>query len=136
MRNKLFRHIGWKIGGIILALLLWFHLTTQQSYHQELTLDIEYVGVPEGMALGNNSQKTALVELTADGKQLLKILYFEEVKLVIDLSDFTTTGEYSLEFTEDNLVIPSGHNGVMIKFIAPLACEFELVPEQFHSPQS
>ncbi len=76
--------------------------------------------------MGKNSQKSATVELTADGKSLLKILYFEEPKLIINLSDFTHAGEYSLEFTEDHLAIPGGNNGVAIKFIAPLACEFEL----------
>ncbi len=136
MRNRIFRHISWKIGGIILALLLWFHLTTQQTYSQSVTLDIEYTGVPEGMVLGEESQKAAQVELTADGKRLLKTLYFEEPKLVIDLSDFTTPGEYSLEFVDEHLVIPSGRDGLKIKFIAPLACEFELLPKPQPSPQS
>ena len=127
--------MGWKLGGIVLALLLWFHITTQQIYHKELTLDIEYAGIPEGMTLAKNSQKTAQVELTADGKRLLKILYFDELKLVIDLSDFTSPGAYSIEFTEEHLVIGSGHNGVEIKFIAPIACEFELIesPEETFS---
>jgi hypothetical protein len=127
VRRRIFKNIGWKIGGIILALALWFHLTTEGQFHQELNIDIEYIGVPQSMILAADSEKSAIVELTANGKRLFKILYFEDLKIVIDLSDFTSEGSYSIEFNEEQLIIPSGHNGVEIKFVAPLACDFTLV---------
>lgn len=135
MRRRILKNIGWKIGGILLALALWFHLTTEQQFHKQLNVDIEYIGVPDGMTLAKDSQKSAMVELTADGKRLFKILYFEELKLVIDLSDFTSAGAYSIEFNEEHLVIPSGHNGVEIKFVAPLACDFALIKKSPEAPE-
>ena len=135
MRRGIFKNIGWKIGGILLALALWFHLTTEGQFHQELNIDIEYIGIPQGMTLAPDSEKSAIVELTANGKRLFKILYFEDLKLVIDLSDFTSPGAYSIEFNEEHLIIPSGQNGVEVKFIAPLACDFTLVEEPRESPE-
>jgi hypothetical protein len=127
VKHKIFKNIGWKIGGLLLALLLWFHLTTEQQFHKEINVDIDYTNVPRGMTLAPDSQKSALIQLSTNGKRLFKLLYFEHIKLTIDLADFTSPGQYSIPFNEDQLNIPSSKNGVQVKFIAPLACDFELV---------
>ena len=130
MANKLFKNLGWKIGGLLVALALWFHLTTEQQFHQQVTVDIDYINVPAKMTLAPDSEKSAIIELSAEGKHLFKILYFEDIKLVMDLTDFSHPGQYSIPFHEDQLQIPSGKNDLTVKFIAPLACDFELVPKQ------
>lgn len=127
MKNRLFKNLGWKLGGLLLALVLWFHLTTQQEYSKSLTVDIEYTDIPFNLTLAPGSQKMAQIQLTTDGKTLFKILYFDHPKIVINLVDFTHPGEYSMAFSEDQLVIPSGPSGVTVKFIAPLACDFGLL---------
>lgn len=114
---------------MLLALILWFHLTTQQQYSRQVTVDIDYVNVPSNLVLANDSQKSAQVELTANGKRLFKILYFEDIKIEVNLSEFIHPGEYSLAFTDDQLKIPSGRGGVEIRYIAPLACDFGLLPK-------
>ena len=129
MKNRLFKNLGWKLGGLLLALILWFHLTTQQQYSRQVTVDIDYVNVPSNLVLANDSQKSAQVELTANGKRLFKILYFEDIKIEVNLSEFIHPGEYSLAFTDDQLKIPSGRGGVEIRYIAPLACDFGLLPK-------
>ena len=111
-----------------MALALWFHLTTEQQFHKQLTIDIDYTNIPAGLMLSPDSDKSVIVEFSADGKRLFKILYFEEIALEIDLTDFTNAGQYSIPFHEDQLKIPSGKNELTVKFIAPLACDFELVP--------
>lgn len=128
MKNKLLKNLGWKLGGLLVALALWFHLTTEQQFHKQLTIDIEYINIPAGLMLSPNCDKSVIVELSADGKHLFKILYFENVNLVIDLNDFTSEGQYSIPFHEDQLLMESDKNDIEIEFIAPLACDFGLVP--------
>jgi len=112
-----------------LALALWFHLSTEQQFGKEITVDIEYVKIPAGLTLSSDSQKSVRIEITTDGKQLFKILYFEDLKVVIDLSDFTHPGSYSLEFIDEYLRVAPDKSEVDIKFIAPLACDFTLVEQ-------
>jgi hypothetical protein len=127
VKHKIFKNLGWKIGGLLLAFLLWFHLTTEQQFHKAVTVDVDYTNIPAGMILGPDSQKSVIVQLSSNGKRLFKILYFEKLRVIIDLEDFTSPGQYSIPFNEDQLNIPSGKNGVQVKFMAPLACDFELV---------
>ena len=129
MNKKFLKNPGWKIGALLLALALWFHLTTEKQFSKEITVDIDYLNVPAGFALADDSQKSVQVELTTDGKRLFKILYFEEIKAEIDLSDFTRAGSYSIEFIDEHLRLESGKTGIEIKYVAPLACEFTLVDQ-------
>ena len=133
MTHNLFKNLPWKIGGLLLAFALWFHLATEQTFHEQVMVDIKYENIPPGLALSPDSQKSAIVELSSDGKRLMKILYFDEVELVINLYDFTSPGSYSIAFHEDQLEIPSGKNDVYVKFIAPYACDFELVKQPQNS---
>jgi len=110
-----------------LALALWFHLSTEQQFSKEITVDIEYTNIPPTLALGSDSQKMVRVRITTDGKRLFKILYFEELKVVVDLSDFTRAGSYSVEFIDEHLQVPPNKSDVDVRFIAPLACDFTLI---------
>ena len=112
-----------------MALALWFHLSTEQHFSKEITVDIEYTKIPAGLTLSSDSQKSVQVEITTDGKRLFKILYFEELKVVIDLSDFTHPGSYSIQFIDEHLQVAPDKSEIDIKFIAPLACDFTLVKQ-------
>ena len=127
VRKHFFKNPGWKIGGLLLALALWFHLSTEQQFSKEITVDIEYTNIPPTLALGSDSQKMVRVRITTDGKRLFKILYFEELKVVVDLSDFTRAGSYSVEFIDEHLQVPPNKSDVDVRFIAPLACDFTLI---------
>jgi len=127
VNKKIFKNPGWKIGGLLLAFALWFHLSTGGQFSREITVDIEYTNVPHGLMLSVDSQKSVRVEITTDGKRMFKILYFEELIVLMDLSDLTRAGSYSIEFIDEQLQIQPGKIGIDIKYIAPLACDFELL---------
>jgi len=130
VKRRFFKNPGWKIGGLLLALALWFHLTTEQQFNKQVTVDVDYINIPEGLMLSSDSQKTAIVEITASGKKLFKILYFDSVKLIVDLTDYNTPGKFSLELTRDQLTIPSGMTGVKTSFIGLKTCDIELIRQQ------
>lgn len=130
MKRRLFKNLGWKVGGLLLALALWFHLTTEQQFNKQMTVSIDYINISEGLMLSPNSQKSAIIEITANGKELFKILYFDSVKLVIDLSDYNEPGNFSLELSRDQLTIPSSMTGVKTGFVGLKNCDFELIRQQ------
>ena len=127
MKSKLFKNLGWKTGGLLLALALWFHLTTERQFTRDITLDIDYVNVPSYLEVSPESDKSAIVEITAKGKKLFKLLYFDEPKIVVDVSDYTMPGDYSLHFSPEQLTISSELADVKATFVAPLSCDFKLV---------
>ncbi|MCP4581114.1 MAG: hypothetical protein GY839_05815 [candidate division Zixibacteria bacterium] len=129
MNKKIFKNPSWKIGGLLLAFALWFHLSTGGQFSREITVDIEYTNIPAGLMLSEDSQKSVQVEITTDGKRMFKILYFEELVVLIDLADLTRAGSYSIEFIDEQMQIPSGKSGIEIKYIAPIACDFEIIDQ-------
>jgi hypothetical protein len=129
VKKHFFKNPGWKIGGLLLALALWFHLSTEQQFSKEITVDIDYTNIPAGLMLASDSQKSVQVQITTDGKRLFKILYFEDLRVVMDLSDFTHPGSYSIEFINEHLQVAPNKSEVFIKFIAPLACDFTLIEQ-------
>jgi hypothetical protein len=130
VKRRFFKNLGWKVGGLLLALALWFHLTTEQQFNKQITVDVDYINIPEGLMLSSDSQKTAIVEITASGKELFKILYSDNIKLIIDLANYNTPGKFSLELTRDQLTIPSGKTGVKTSFIGLKTCDIELIRQQ------
>jgi hypothetical protein len=130
VKRRLFKNLGWKVGGLLLALALWFHLTTEQQFNKQMTVNIDYINISEGLMLSPDSQKSAIIEITANGKELFKILYFDSVKLVIDLSDYNEPGNFSLKLSRDQLTIPASMTGVKTGFVGLKNCDFELIRQQ------
>jgi hypothetical protein len=130
VKRRLFKNLGWKVGGLLLALALWFHLTTEQQFNKQMTVNIDYINISDELILSPNSQKSAIIEITANGKELFKILYFDSVKLVIDLSAYNEPGNFSLKLSRDQLTIPASMTGVKTGFVGLKNCDFELIRQQ------
>jgi hypothetical protein len=92
------KNIGWKIGGLALALALWFHLATEKVYEKNFAVDIEAVGLAENLAIGKIVPPTADITVTGTGKQLLKLSFLEQLTLKADLSGIKTPGVYRHKF--------------------------------------
>jgi hypothetical protein len=127
VKTKIFKNMGWKVGGLLLSFALWFHLTTQQQYNQTLRVGIEYLNMPAGLQITQESLKSIPVEILANGKQLLELIYIDPVKIIVDLSKIKKPGKYSIEISREQLTIPSSMDNVRTNFIGLRTCDFELV---------
>jgi hypothetical protein len=127
VRRKLFKNLGWKLGGLVLALILWFHLTTEQQFQKEIVVDIKYINLPKNLELAPESQKLAYLRITANGKVLFRLLYLDKIELIMDLSDFSSPGRYFRKLTRDQLTIPAEMPGVRIEFVKLQTCDFDLI---------
>jgi hypothetical protein len=130
VKIKPFKNMGWKIGGLLLSFALWFHLTTQQQYNQTVMVEIEYANIPIGLKISPESLKSVSLEVSANGKQLIEMMYFDKINLVINLSKIKKPGKYSIELSRDQLTIPISMDNVRTSFIGLRTCDFELVNEQ------
>jgi hypothetical protein len=130
VKTRIFKNLGWKIGGLVLAFALWFHLTTKQQFSQKVSVEIDYKNVPVGLRITPESLKTVTVDITANGRALFEILYFEPLKLIVDLRDIRKPGKYSVELNRDQLTIPANLDDVRTTFIGLRDCDFELAGNQ------
>lgn len=97
------KNIGWKIGGLVLASALWFHLATEKSYDKEFTVEIEVIGLSENLRVERFVPAAAAITITGTGKQLWKLSVSEKLRLKIDLSALKSPGILKHQFKIDNL---------------------------------
>jgi hypothetical protein len=130
VKTRIFKNLGWKIGGLVLSFALWFHLTTKQQFSQKVAVEIEYKNIPIGLRLMPESLQAVNVDITANGRELFEILYLQPLRLIVDLSDTRKPGKYSVELSRDQLTIPVGLDDVRTSFIGLRNCDFELAGSQ------
>lgn len=103
-KENLTKNIGWKIGGLVMALALWFHLATEKTYDKTFAVDIEVIGLSPDLQLRNPEPPKALVTITGTGKQLIKLSLVGDLKLVANLSSVKQPGRVDHRFNIADLV--------------------------------
>jgi YbbR domain-containing protein len=98
-KELLITNIGWKIGGIVLALMLWFHLSTEKNYEEIYTIEIEYTGLPDGFYVDKIEPPAVEVTIVGTGKQLALLDLTKKPKIRIDLSTMNEAGTYEYDIT-------------------------------------
>jgi hypothetical protein len=89
------RNLGLKMVGLILALLLWFHVATNQEYDIELAYTLEYVNLSDSLLLTVPPTEAIGVQVRGSGKQLLR-LWWSDRMWDVDLSG-AETGEVGID---------------------------------------
>ncbi len=90
--------MGWKIGGLVMAVTLWLHLATEKIYEKNFTVGIEVTGLAEDLRIDRIEPESAEIAITGTGKQLLKLALSDELKILVDLSNIDEPGVYENKF--------------------------------------
>ena len=92
-------NIGWKIGGIVLALMLWIHLTTEKHYEAHYTIPIEYSGLTDDFYVEKIEPPEVEVKIIGTGKQLAYLDLVNAPGIRLDLSAIEEAGVYRYNIT-------------------------------------
>jgi len=106
--KKLFQNIWIKLVAVALGLLLWFHVATNKTYTQRMTLPVAGVEVKEGYALATAPPDSLEVAVTATGKRLL-LGAVRAGQLRINLSAFKP-GTHQVDLTTNNVAFTNGND--------------------------
>jgi YbbR domain-containing protein len=90
MWSKILENFWLKIGAVFLALLLWFHATTNQTYEHAFTYPLRIINLPPNMVLSAPVPKEAKVLIQGKGKQLIRLLLSQ--KEYIDINAAKLSG--------------------------------------------
>ncbi len=92
------KNIGWKIGGLVIAVTLWLHLATEKVYEKNFAVEIEITGLAEDLRIDRIEPESMEIAITGTGKQLLRLSFSDELKIHVDLSDISEPGVYESKF--------------------------------------
>jgi len=83
--HHIFRHFELKLLALALALLVWFHVATNQAYDIDVTYQLSYVNLPPLLTLAAPPPARATVRLRGAGKTILHLL-LQDRRWPVDVS--------------------------------------------------
>ncbi len=99
IKEVFLNNIGWKIGGIVLALMLWTHLATEKTYESTFKAKIEFSGLSENLYVERMAPEIVEIAVVGTGKQLAYLALFQKPMIRIDLSTIDGPGIFDYAFT-------------------------------------
>jgi YbbR domain-containing protein len=98
-KQTILNNIGWKIGGVVLALMLWTHLATEKTYEKDFTAEVEYTGLQDGLYVEKIEPPETDFTVVGTGKQLAVLAFSDKPKIMIDLSSVKGPGVFKYDIT-------------------------------------
>ncbi len=77
-----------------MAVALWLHLATEKTYDKNFTVEIEVSGLAQDLRLDSIEPEFTEITITGTGKQLLRLTFSDELKILVDLGDIDGPGIY------------------------------------------
>ncbi len=104
MRRLLLENIGMKTAAVVLAVVLWFFVTSRGQSEISMDIPLELKNIPEG--LESIKQGTKSVSVSIKGQErLLKNMKPSDVRVYIDLSK-ARKGEGTYYISKDDVKLP------------------------------
>ncbi len=77
-----------------MAVALWLHLATEKTYDKNFTVEIEVSGLAQDLRLDSIKPEFTEITITGTGKQLLRLAFSDELKILVDLGGIDGPGVY------------------------------------------
>lgn len=115
MWSVIFKNLPLKLGALFLALLLWFHATTNQTYEYTFHYPLEISNLPENLILAEEIPSFAEVLIQGKGKQLIRLFFTKKKEIKIDASDFRAK-KINYQLSLEQIDLPK-EEGLIVKEI-------------------
>ncbi|HHS50957.1 MAG TPA: YbbR-like domain-containing protein [candidate division Zixibacteria bacterium] len=131
MKNRLLKNFPAKLFALLVAVLLWMHVATEQKYEHTYRLPLLVEGLPEEYVVGVPLPDSLDVTLKGRGKDLIK-LFFSEGFVVIDARGmklgerFIAPSETSLRLPDDSFELVGFKRTEPIRFFADRYANMEV----------
>lgn len=118
MTRWIFSNLPLKIGSVVLAGLLWFHVVTERWVVETVTAPIKFHDLPAELVVVNDVQTEIRFQVRTKVKQLILLTHFGNPFLRIDLST-ATLGNNSFELSEELIILPSWRPLEVVGIVGP-----------------
>lgn len=83
--------------AVLLALVLWFHVSTERTYEKYFQARIETIGLSPRLKIDSIAPLATKVSIIGTGKQILQLMVSGGITAYVDLSMITRPGVYEHE---------------------------------------
>jgi hypothetical protein len=101
------RNLGWKLGSLTLAVLLWFAILGEPELVTTHTAPILYKNLPQGLLIGPDALDQVRVELRGPSGKLSPDR-LSEIAVLLDLNDVKGPGERTFTLSDADFHLPQG----------------------------
>ena len=124
MRGLLGSHWGAKTAALILAIVLWLHVLTNDLYEDTLGVPLRIEDVPDGLEIANSVPQGVRVRFKGMGKQLVRLRY-SDVSMVVRAAA-NRIGKRSYPLSVSDVRVPIGLEVEAAEIVAPASIEIVL----------
>ncbi|MBA4372060.1 MAG: hypothetical protein C0402_04290 [Thermodesulfovibrio sp.] len=104
MRRLLMENLGLKIAAILIALFLWYFVTSRGQSEISVEVPIEFRNIPAGLGIAGSSSKMAVVNIRGQ-ERIMKNVKASNIRVMIDLSK-AKKGEGTFYISKDEIKLP------------------------------
>jgi YbbR domain-containing protein len=104
MRKLLTENLGLKISAILIALFLWYFVTSRGQSEMSIEVPIEFRNIPAGLGIASSSSKIAVVNVRGQ-ERLMKNIKASSIRVMVDLSR-AKKGEGTFAISKDEIKLP------------------------------
>lgn len=101
------KNLGWKLGSLLLAVLLWLAFSSAPLVVTTHTAPIVYSNLANGWMVAGNSPETVHLELRGPAGQLT-VASLAETVVRFDLANVASAEDRTFTISESNLNLPPG----------------------------
>src|SRR5271154_244065 len=97
----------WKIGSLLMALVLWYAIVGERELVSTRAVPILYKNLPKELLIGVNAVDSVRVELRGPSSKLTSGAV-SDLAVVLDLSSVSGPGERTFTIADGDLHLPQG----------------------------
>ena len=101
VRDFLLHNLGLKLASLLLALLLYAHVVTDQQRESRLTIPLALTGLPDTLALSGNVPSRVIVDVRGKWKDLIRLGLIGR-QLTVDLAG-VSPGRFQKTISADDV---------------------------------
>jgi YbbR domain-containing protein len=100
-------NFGWKLGSLMLSVVLWFAIVGEPELVNTHTFPILYKNLPRGFLIGSDAIDSVRIELRGPSGRLTEAT-LSDLSVIIDLSNVSAPGERTFTLSDSDLRLPEG----------------------------
>ena len=118
MTKWLFNNLSLKIGSLLIAILLWFHVVTEKQVTETINAPIRLQNLPNNLVITKSSSDTVTFRIKTKIKQLILLELFGHPVMNVDISH-VTWGKNSIKLSSKWIVLPSWRPLDITEIVSP-----------------
>jgi hypothetical protein len=124
LTGALTHNLTTKLLALLLALVVYAHVVTEEEQRSELRVPVQVTGLPPSLVLASHPPTHAVLVARGKGKQVFK-LRVEPPVLMVDLSE-ARPGKVQRMLSPGDVALPVGSTVTISEIIRPHMIEFDV----------